>query len=70
MISSACIQNTHDLEPTWLEGSVSISRSPVAHPGDGKPTVLSVFDMIVDTFANSSARSCHRQTTCWHALLV
>ncbi|KAF8798201.1 RdRP-domain-containing protein [Phlegmacium glaucopus] len=30
----ACIQKAHDLEPTWLEGNVSISRSPVAHPGD------------------------------------
>ena len=43
LISSACIQKTYDSEPTWLEGSVSISRSPVAHPGDGKP-VLPVYD--------------------------
>ncbi|KAI0345277.1 RdRP-domain-containing protein [Trametopsis cervina] len=30
----ACVQNSVDEEPIWLEGSVSISRSPVVHPGD------------------------------------
>ncbi|KAF8969863.1 RNA dependent RNA polymerase-domain-containing protein [Flammula alnicola] len=30
----ACIQKPQDKEPTWLEGNVSISRSPVVHPGD------------------------------------
>ncbi|KAJ7578483.1 calcium:hydrogen antiporter [Mycena floridula] len=30
----ACIQNADDAEPTYLEGSCSISRSPVCHPGD------------------------------------
>ena len=40
LISPACIQKTHDSEPIWLEGSVSISRSPVAHPGDGRLIVL------------------------------
>ncbi|KAF9469267.1 RNA dependent RNA polymerase-domain-containing protein [Collybia nuda] len=30
----ACVQRSPDLEPVWLEGSCSISRSPVAHPGD------------------------------------
>ncbi|PFH51174.1 hypothetical protein AMATHDRAFT_3305 [Amanita thiersii Skay4041] len=29
-----CIQESIDKEPVWLEGSCSISRSPVAHPGD------------------------------------
>lgn len=33
--SPACIQRPGDPEPTWLEGNASISRSPVAHPGDG-----------------------------------
>ena len=45
LISSACIQKTYDSEPTWLEGSVSISRSPVAHPGDGRPIALPVYDL-------------------------
>jgi hypothetical protein len=49
VISSACIQKYPDIEPTWLEGSVSISRSPVAHPGDSKRTVLLIYDMIIDT---------------------
>lgn len=31
-----CIQRP-DQEPYWIEGNVSISRSPVAHPGDGSP---------------------------------
>ena len=31
----ACIQRPDDVEPIWLEGNVSISRSPVAHLGDG-----------------------------------
>ncbi|KAI0929166.1 hypothetical protein AcW1_006187 [Taiwanofungus camphoratus] len=30
----ACIQNPEDPEPTYLKGSVVISRSPVVHPGD------------------------------------
>lgn len=30
----ACVQKAGDKEPTWLSGSCSISRSPVAHPGD------------------------------------
>ncbi|KAF8226752.1 RdRP-domain-containing protein [Tricholoma matsutake] len=30
----ACIQKSKDSEPVWLEGACSISRSPVAHPGD------------------------------------
>ncbi|KAG5645067.1 hypothetical protein DXG03_007157 [Asterophora parasitica] len=30
----ACIQRSLDEEPKWLEGSCSISRSPVVHPGD------------------------------------
>ncbi|KDR66410.1 hypothetical protein GALMADRAFT_216998 [Galerina marginata CBS 339.88] len=30
----ACIQNRGEAEPTWITGSVSISRSPVVHPGD------------------------------------
>ncbi|KAG6851310.1 hypothetical protein H0H93_011746, partial [Arthromyces matolae] len=29
-----CIQKSPDKEPEWLEGSCSISRSPVVHPGD------------------------------------
>ncbi|KAI0672875.1 RdRP-domain-containing protein [Trametes maxima] len=29
-----CIQNDEDEEPTYLKGTVSISRSPVVHPGD------------------------------------
>ncbi|KAI0647398.1 RdRP-domain-containing protein [Trametes meyenii] len=29
-----CIQNDEDGEPTYLKGIVSISRSPVVHPGD------------------------------------
>jgi hypothetical protein len=49
VISSACIQQPHDSEPTWLEGNVSISRSPVAHPGDSRPTILPVYGMIIDT---------------------
>jgi RNA-dependent RNA polymerase len=44
VISPACIQKEYDSEPTWLEGSVSISRSPVAHPGDGRPIVLPAYD--------------------------
>lgn len=43
VVSSACIQKNYDPEPTWLEGSVSISRSPVAHPGDGRFIVLPVY---------------------------
>ena len=43
VISSACIQESYDSEPTWLEGRVSISRSPVTHPGDGRPIVLPVY---------------------------
>ncbi|GLB34759.1 putative RNA polymerase [Lyophyllum shimeji] len=42
----ACIQKSPDADPVWLEGSCSISRSPVVHPGDvqrvraiGKPPV-------------------------------
>ncbi|KAF8809111.1 hypothetical protein BYT27DRAFT_6534909 [Phlegmacium glaucopus] len=38
----ACIQKAHDLGPTWLEGSVSISRSPVAQTGDVRVSVPSV----------------------------
>lgn len=34
-LSKACIQKQNEA-PVWIEGSVSISRSPVAHPGDGK----------------------------------
>ncbi|KAF8077751.1 RNA dependent RNA polymerase-domain-containing protein [Lyophyllum atratum] len=30
----ACIQTSANSEPVWLEGSCSISRSPVVHPGD------------------------------------
>ncbi|CCM00004.1 uncharacterized protein FIBRA_02029 [Fibroporia radiculosa] len=30
----ACVQNADDPEPTYLKGSVVISRSPVVHPGD------------------------------------
>ncbi|KAF5373803.1 hypothetical protein D9758_000837 [Tetrapyrgos nigripes] len=30
----ACVQKSPDDEPEWLEGSCTISRSPVAHPGD------------------------------------
>ncbi|KAI0780590.1 RdRP-domain-containing protein [Trametes elegans] len=30
----ACIQNDEDEKPTYLKGTVSISRSPVVHPGD------------------------------------
>lgn len=30
-----CIQNVGDAEPTYLEGTCMISRSPVVHPGDG-----------------------------------
>ncbi|KAJ6618813.1 RNA dependent RNA polymerase-domain-containing protein [Mycena sp. CBHHK59/15] len=30
----ACIQHYDDPEPTWLEGSCTISRSPVSHLGD------------------------------------
>ncbi|RDB21068.1 putative RNA-dependent RNA polymerase 1 [Hypsizygus marmoreus] len=30
----ACVQKSPDEEPKWLEGSCSISRSPVVHPGD------------------------------------
>ena len=44
VISLACIQQSYDSEPTWLEGGVSISRSPVAHPGDGRFIVLPVYD--------------------------
>ena len=33
---AACVQRSNDSEPIWLEGSCTISRSPVAHPGDGK----------------------------------
>ncbi|KAI0373002.1 RdRP-domain-containing protein [Pilatotrama ljubarskyi] len=29
-----CIQNEDDEKPTYLKGTVSISRSPVVHPGD------------------------------------
>ncbi|KAG6878981.1 hypothetical protein C0992_006116 [Termitomyces sp. T32_za158] len=29
-----CIQESPDEKPVWLEGSCSISRSPVVHPGD------------------------------------
>jgi RNA-dependent RNA polymerase len=44
VISLACIQESYDSEPKWLEGSVSISRSPVAHPGDGRSIVLPFCD--------------------------
>ncbi|KAJ7632964.1 RNA dependent RNA polymerase-domain-containing protein [Roridomyces roridus] len=30
----ACVQRYHDEPPIWLEGSCTISRSPVAHVGD------------------------------------
>ncbi|KAG6854694.1 hypothetical protein C0991_002405 [Blastosporella zonata] len=30
----ACVQSSPDKEPRWLEGSCSILRSPVVHPGD------------------------------------
>ncbi|KAJ7217191.1 RNA dependent RNA polymerase-domain-containing protein [Mycena pura] len=30
----ACIQRPEDEDPTWLEGSCTISRSPIAHVGD------------------------------------
>ncbi|KAF9265704.1 RdRP-domain-containing protein [Marasmius fiardii PR-910] len=30
----ACVQNPDDEKPTYLEGTCTISRSPVAHPGD------------------------------------
>ncbi|KAF7311429.1 RNA-dependent RNA polymerase [Mycena kentingensis (nom. inval.)] len=30
----ACIQRPEDDEPTWLEGSCTISRSPIVHLGD------------------------------------
>ncbi|KAF7311432.1 RNA-dependent RNA polymerase [Mycena kentingensis (nom. inval.)] len=30
----ACIQRRDDPEPTWLEGSCTISRSPIVHLGD------------------------------------
>ncbi|RDB21103.1 RNA-dependent RNA polymerase 1 [Hypsizygus marmoreus] len=29
-----CVQGSDDLEPIWLSGPCSISRSPVVHPGD------------------------------------
>lgn len=47
---SACIQRISDLEPIWLEGMVSISRSPVAHPGDGRFIMFFLFpDITNDT---------------------
>ncbi|GJE87096.1 RdRP-domain-containing protein [Phanerochaete sordida] len=30
----ACVQKSADEEPIWIQGSVTISRSPVVHPGD------------------------------------
>ncbi|KAF8639230.1 hypothetical protein AX17_001715 [Amanita inopinata Kibby_2008] len=30
----ACIQDSTDKDPVWLEGPCTISRSPVVHPGD------------------------------------
>ncbi|KAJ3536923.1 hypothetical protein NM688_g6770 [Phlebia brevispora] len=30
----ACVQRPEDEEPQWIQGLVSISRSPVVHPGD------------------------------------
>jgi hypothetical protein len=49
MVFSACIQKTHDEEPIWLEGQVSISRSPVAHMGDGRPIAILYIDMSIDS---------------------
>jgi len=33
---SACIKKSPTSEPEWLEGNATISRSPVAHIGDGE----------------------------------
>ena len=35
-LPKACIHERNGDKPIWIEGTVSISRSPVAHPGDGK----------------------------------
>ncbi|KAJ2933930.1 hypothetical protein H1R20_g3155, partial [Candolleomyces eurysporus] len=34
VVYKACIQRPGDKDPTWIEGSCAISRSPVVHPGD------------------------------------
>jgi len=39
LLSAACIQH-RGKEPFWIEGNVSISRSPVVHPGDGGSKIL------------------------------
>ena len=35
---AACVQN-HGEQPVWLEGACTISRSPIAHIGDGEVSV-------------------------------
>lgn len=42
-ICKACVQEGPDSETKFLKGPCMISRSPVVHPGDSKPPILSVF---------------------------
>ncbi|KAI6023039.1 hypothetical protein PISMIDRAFT_595629 [Pisolithus microcarpus 441] len=62
----ACIQNSHDEEPTWIRGSCVVYRSPVIHPGDvqcveaiGKPPGNCLFGTLrnVVVFPTQGTRS-------------
>lgn len=41
MAATACIQKSIEDEPHWVQGPCTISRSPVAHPGDGESALPS-----------------------------
>jgi hypothetical protein len=34
--ATVCVQQSPDVDPIWLRGPCTISRSPVAHPGDSE----------------------------------
>ncbi|KAJ7633050.1 RNA dependent RNA polymerase-domain-containing protein [Roridomyces roridus] len=66
----ACVQRHHDEPPTWLEGSCTISRSPVAHVGDvqrvqaiGKPPqgMLCLFEKLKNVVVLPSQSSPNMQ---------
>lgn len=49
-----CIQESFDKDPFWLEGHCMVTRSPVAHIGDGG------FDcpVISQSFTHSTSATC------------
>lgn len=60
LLRSVCIQKSPTEEPVWLEGSCSISRSPVVHPGDGTQGFARLRNLS-DCLKHSSTCPCHRE---------